>query len=302
MYGKLLKWLRNYFGFSKTETYGVIVVHLAISVMLVLPIILEYYLEKDFQPGEYNLHETKVSNAVEVKPEMLPADSLFAFDPNLATSVEFVKLGLKKFLAERIINFRSKGGGFQAPDDLNKIFGIDSAWVEKVKPFVEIQQKTTVKSSAPPMKRNPVYSKKDSAGFTKSSPVILDVNLADTTDLKRLRGIGSALSSRIIKFRDLLGGFVDMGQLTEVYGLSPEVLELLSQNFLVDSGFLPLQIKINECTKEELQKHPYVSPKTAELMINYRLNHYPVTPADLEKIPTISRDQLEKILPYLSFE
>ena len=296
----LLKWVRNYFGFNKTETYGVLVIHLAIAVMLCFPIILEYYFDMDFQPVEYAAPPT-ASNPVEAKPEMIRTDSLFTFDPNLASSVELVQLGLKEFLAERIVKFRSRGGWFEAPDDLNKIFGIDSVWVEKVKPFVQIQRKNSLRA-IPQKKISPVYTKKVPDSEAESTPKILDLNLADTVDLKRIRGIGPALSLRIVKFRDLLGGFVDMSQLKEVYGLSPEVLEQLHRNFFVETKFLPVQININICTKLELEKHPYISAKNAELIINYRLNHQPLTAADLEKIPAISKDQLKKILPYLSFE
>lgn len=52
--------------------------------------------------------------------------------------------------------------------------------------------------------------------------VRVELNSADTTELKRLKGIGSVLSARIVKYRKKLGGFTSVEQIRNVYGLSDE--------------------------------------------------------------------------------
>ncbi len=63
----------------------------------------------------------------------------------------------------------------------------------------------------------------------------IELNSADTTELKKLRGIGSKLSQRIVKYRTKLGGFSSKEQLKAVYGLSEETYEAILPHVWVDS-------------------------------------------------------------------
>lgn len=63
----------------------------------------------------------------------------------------------------------------------------------------------------------------------------IELNSADTTELKKLRGIGSKLSQRIVKYRTKLGGFSSKEQLKAVYGLSEETYEAILPHIWVDS-------------------------------------------------------------------
>jgi len=97
----------------------------------------------------------------------------------------------------------------------------------------------------------------------------LYINKADSADFERLPGLGPVLSSRIVKYRDLLGGFVRWGQLSEVYGLKEEVIEKLSPFMLVDSSNIRT-ININKATFRELLRHPYITKEQTESIMDYR--------------------------------
>lgn len=225
-------------------------------------------------------------------------DSLFTFNPNDISKEGLITLGLKNYLAERLINFRLKGGVFKVPEDLLVIYDMDSAWVNRVKEHVrlpQLQQETTKSKN----KTTKDLVKNSVASQEKNLRV--DINKADTTDLKKVRGIGSVLSARIIKFRDKLGGFYNMSQLAEVYGLSAEIVSKLEQGFFIDENFEPIKISISNCTLDDLKSHPYISYKTAELLINYRNNHQIISKEDLKKVP-LSDETLVKLLPYISFQ
>ena len=60
------------------------------------------------------------------------------------------------------------------------------------------------------------------------------VNSADTTELKRLRGIGSVLSARIVKYRDKIGGFKSLEQIQKIYGLSEETYQQILPHLILD--------------------------------------------------------------------
>lgn len=91
---------------------------------------------------------------------------------------------------------------------------------------------------------------------------IVELNSADTTTLKKVPGIGSTFARRIVKYRDLLGGFYCVGQLGEVYGIDEERYEALKPWFIVDSSLIR-PLPINQLTVKELARHPYVNYRQA---------------------------------------
>lgn len=64
----------------------------------------------------------------------------------------------------------------------------------------------------------------------------VEINSADTTELKKLRGIGSVLSKRIVKYRKKLGGFKEIGELKNVYGLSEETYQQILPHIWIDTS------------------------------------------------------------------
>jgi len=259
------------------------------GIMLISTPLYEMYLTNSNLPvsqSQLDSVVTKVSAKVEISN-----DTLFVFDPNLVSIDNLQLLGLQEYLAKRIDKFRLAGGFFYQSSDLYKIYGIDSSWVQKTSSFMVFKTKP-VKQVQSHVK--PKIEKKISKH---------DINLADTTQLKSLKGIGTVLSNRIIKFREKLGGFYTMEQLKDVYGLPTELIDNLYQSFFVANDFKPVQIKINTCLKEELASHPYFDWKSADLIINYRKQHFPLKSAeDLLEIPVISPELVKKVTPYLSFE
>ncbi len=65
--------------------------------------------------------------------------------------------------------------------------------------------------------------------------LMIELNTADTTTLKQLRGIGSILSLRIIKYRKKIGGFTHKEQLKNIYGLSEETYQNILPHVWVDT-------------------------------------------------------------------
>ena len=63
-----------------------------------------------------------------------------------------------------------------------------------------------------------------------------EINAADTLNFRTLKGIGEVLSSRIVKYRKLLGGFYSTHQLTEVYGVEPETVNTNIEYILEQNG------------------------------------------------------------------
>lgn len=122
---------------------------------------------------------------------------------------------------------------------------------------------------------------------------------ADSTILQIVPGIGPGTAGRIIKYRENLGGFHSTNQLSEVYGMKPETIELMWEFF----DFTPAifrKINLNQSTIEEISSHPYVTYGEAKVIVAYRNQHGAYQSADdLMKIRIFKEEWIRKLAPYL---
>jgi DNA uptake protein ComE-like DNA-binding protein len=132
---------------------------------------------------------------------------------------------------------------------------------------------------------------------------LLDLNLADSVALERLPGIGEKLSSRIVRYRDRLGGFVRMQQLEEVYGLHDSTLALILPYLRIDPAFVPQKLHINRVDLDVLGRHPYAGYALAKMLLAYRKQHGKFESIDmLINAAMGDASKIEKLVPYCSFE
>lgn len=218
--------------------------------------------------------------------------TLFYFDPNTLSKDSLILLGIYPKIAERIDKFRNAGGKFNSSSDLKKIYGLSDKMYSKLEPFVRISENHSSHSSIQNQKTEKLSSKSK----------IININTADTAELMSLKGIGPKLSARIIKFRENAGGFYDISQLLDVYGIKTEVFEDLKSKISTDENVK--KININTATSEDLKKHPYIYKwNIANAIVNYRVKHGKYQQAsDLMKTDLVSEDLCRKIAPYLIFE
>lgn len=129
----------------------------------------------------------------------------------------------------------------------------------------------------------------------------IDINVADSIELKSIRGIGSVLSSRIIKYRNWLGGFKSKNQLKEVYGLNDSLLLALDTLVFVSPDYKPQLLDINNLSAAELKRHPYISYNIAKALDAYKFQHGSISSIDdLRKVKLMDSITLQKLLPYLN--
>jgi len=128
-----------------------------------------------------------------------------------------------------------------------------------------------------------------------------ELNLSDSASLVALPGIGPVLSARVIKYRNLLGGFVSVQQLREVYGLKEETYNLICKRVFADS-LLVRKIKVNEAEYKELIRHPYFKKNEVDAILKYRRLSGRINGVeDMRKNNLISDETFGKIKAYLEF-
>lgn len=240
----------------------------------------------------------------EVKP--------FPFDPNTVSVAGWQQLGLPRWMAERIDKYRSKGGQFRKKEDLLKIYDFPPDAYETLEPYIQLP------NSAPRFAANAGGAgKPENAGaeagtsalptsaparerYVKPAIQPFDINTADTTQLIALKGIGSKLASRIVQYRDGLGGFLSADQYSEIYGLDSINLAQLTLYAKVQSPVR--KTPINTASAGDLDRLPYLSRRQAEVIVNYRNQHGAYTsPEALKAVRVLNAQTIAQITPYLSF-
>jgi competence protein ComEA len=143
------------------------------------------------------------------------------FDPNTASDKIWINWGVHPKTIQTIRRFQQKGGRFRSSDDLFRIWGLDSITAKQMQSYVEIPTN--------------FYSSKTeiSKPWTEKKIKKIDINLADSTSWEDLPGIGPVMASRIVRYRNRLGGFANRNQLQEVYGMTDSLYEKISP-MLVD--------------------------------------------------------------------
>ena len=128
----------------------------------------------------------------------------------------------------------------------------------------------------------------------------LELNRADTLELRRIRGIGAATSRRIVDYRQRLGGFLRTEQLLEVYGMDSLTYEVVLKYLTLDTGFVK-PLDVNGMDLEGLADHPYVGWNLAKKIVAYRRQNGPYTRGvDLLKILALDSLDRYRLAPYLA--
>jgi len=283
-------------GFDRRERRGTFVLALLLALLLLVRVFA-------FRPDTGHLNNNIISSAqtdeqVAVQAEDSSA-ALFTFDPNTASHADLLSLGLTERQARTLINYRSSGARFRKPQDLLRVYGIDSATSARLMPWIKIAEK---QETAGPVRRNtnPAQAEEpqqEAVAVIANAPI--DLNMCTAADLLRLPGIGPVLSERIIRYRSLLGGFVDTGQLSEVYGLDSQLVVLISPMLMLTyDSVTPLML--DSCSFSQMARHPYVGSSTARLISKYRsLMETPVTLGDLVGQKVMSHEQAVRLAPYV---
>ena len=300
------KTLLQFFDFSKKERTGIYVLLFVSTCIWVLPVffsnenidtgsvevtILDAKIKK-FKNDSLVYSTTQFHNSVNHLNAYAKSDtqSLFNFDPNTIGKREWLKLGVREKTAETILKYVASGGRFRDRQDLKKIFGLSPDQAERLMPYViltDLKEDVRVKL---------VYREKQHEQLT------FDLNLADSNKLVLAPGIGQKLSARIIKYRDRLGGFVSMSQLSEVYGITDSLLTALYPIWFVRLSPNIRKLNINSIDLEELRKHPYVCFSMSKLIIAYRNSHGRINDTqEMYSIAGIDREKLNKLVPYLAY-
>ncbi len=302
---------KDFFYFTKSQRIGIIVLLVLIALMWMVDLSLPYILptstesdtafvaqveafEKTLEDRDSLLKlawKAKYESKWPTSNSPTPSFSLFSFDPNTLDSSGFVRLGLRPYIATNILKYRSRGGKFRTPNDFSRVYGISTEKFEQLQPFISIASNDHALSDS--LKTNKKEHKQD---------LIVDINTADTSTLMKVKGIGVGYAKKIIGYRKVLGGYIKVEQLKEIFGMTVENYERIKPFCKI--GVCEIQkILVNRASVTKLSAHPYLRFYKAKAIYELRRNKGKLhTISEIAALPEFNQEDVEKIEPYLSFE
>lgn len=356
------KIIRDYFTFTRSERKGIIAL-LVIMFLLVLANKFVFYFEKPakIDPELFKKASNELGRLNDSIQNPEARLILYPFDPNTIDSLALDSLSIPTKVKENILRFRNKGGRFDSPEDMRKIYGMSDFTFRQIEPFIQISQQ---EASSPDKRNKPelfpfnpntasdeqferlgfsgrqIQSIRkylssgghftDKSSFAKfralnesqkerlldfvvideqtkepkevyaaqSVLVKLEINGADSIQLKHLPGIGDVLSKRIIKYRELVGGFYSVSQLKEVYGITDDVFVKIEPKITVDRGKVR-KIDLNFSDRKELSRHPYIKAELSDRIVRFRSRVGAISNKKmLLDSMILNIDQYDRISPY----
>lgn len=227
----------------------------------------------------------------------------FPFDPNHADSATLLKVGFSPWQIRNMMKYREKGGKWRSPDDFRRLYGLSEEDFQRLRPFVRIRPEDAASRSVVRWEevadtfssRKPRFEKTVKA----EEGTVFDLNAADTLQLKMIPGIGSYYASKIVRYRERLGGFVSVSQIEEVEGLPAN----MGRWFKVESSAAPQQIHLNRADFRTLVRHPYMSYEQTKVIVNHIRKNGPIRSwKELSLYKEFTEADFRRLTPYFRFD
>lgn len=231
-------------------------------------------------------------------PKEQKAAELFFFDPNTIDSAGLSRLGMRKFVAGNIINYRRKGGFFHRPEDLKKIYGLGNDEYVSLLPYIRIEARATATARKDTTRTYAEINTPDTFEIRKyPKGTVIDLNTAGAEELTKIPGIGKGIAGKIMTYRQQLGGFYELRQLGEI-GLN---VDTFSVWMTVVEG-QTARMNLNRVSIERLKSHPYFNFYQAKVIVEYRKKKG--TLKDLKQLSLyeeFTEEDFQRISHYVSF-
>lgn len=306
MLKRLIQIFKYFLTLSKSEQRGIV----ALLVLILLSFSAYYYLPSfiknkegdftefkaeiaDFRKTQQTIHDSlriiRLQNTGELDRELARQKlKPFPFDPNKLPAEAWTALGLTERQIKSIKKYEANGGKFRRKEDLKKLYAISDVEYEILEPFIRI------KLSFEPKTEGEIGSNDRSAYY-----FYVEINSTDSAMLVKHLKLEPWLVARLIKYRNLLGGFYRKNQLYEVYGFDSIAIAKRSKFIRIDVSRIQ-QLDLNNSTFKQLVRHPYISYKLTQYIVNTRKTNGGFKSIDeINESPLVSESLFLKLKPYL---
>jgi DNA uptake protein ComE-like DNA-binding protein len=230
----------------------------------------------------------------------------FDFDPNTLSDSGFAALGFSEREIQTLRKYQKAGGEFRKKSDFAKLYFVDEQVFRMLEPHIDLPEENDAyepqKNFNKQEKQYVKWSDTASIGLYKYEPFTVDLNKADTSELKNLNGIGSFYAKKIVERRQELGGYHNIGQLMELWKMTPETIDKFAYQVTIDLSRLK-KLNVNSATAQELAAHPYIPFDLASRLVHKREESGPfIDMASLKATGLLDAELSLKLAPYLEFK
>ncbi|MUP46397.1 helix-hairpin-helix domain-containing protein [Gramella sp. BOM4] len=286
-----MKFLKSHFALSRSQQNGIFLLLLLIIILQVVIFSFDHFISEPESDKIDPEIEALVKSLDSIKSsKKIKKDTIYPFNPNFITDFKGYQLGMKVEEIDRLLAYRAAGKWVNSKEDFQKVTGVSDSLLNRIAPSF----------------RFPEWVNRSEAAVTRKihEPVIevADLNAATAEDLMRVRGVGEVLSERIVKYRKSIGGFLDVIQLQDVYGLNEETIGNIQKHFRIISKPDTNLKNINTIKESELAEMPYFNAVLARKVIQYRNLHEGIRGfEELAQIGGFPSDKIDRIKLYLGF-
>ncbi|MFD0933355.1 helix-hairpin-helix domain-containing protein [Psychroflexus salinarum] len=282
------------FGYSKGDRNGIFL----FCLILILGIGINYWSLNSFTNSKETKGLTKVEDSIQrlvdslkYKQSLESQRTIYPFNPNFITDYKGYTLEMSVDEIDRLLEFRAKDQWINSKAQFQKITQVSDEWMSEYGEYFKfpdwVVEAENKKSKA---------KKRSSLSYAEKK----DLNAVTESDLIEISGIGETLSRRIITYRDKIGGFVDIIQLKDVYGLKYDVIENLKDKIALKSPVIVEKQNINSISVLELSELPYFDYEMARTIVNFiKLREGIKSFEELSKIEDFPNYRLDRIQLYL---
>lgn len=302
---------KDFFYYSKGERRAVILLIVLIVLILGLQVVIPFvgrgvvaegvsrdsFAEMDsFLAG---IREMEVKRVVAYSKEKSSRREvvLSPFDPNSADSIELSRLGLPSFIVRNVLKYRQAGGRFQDADAFSRIYGLTEEQFALLRPYIRIAEVFRRKKDT--LRRVKMERRDTLVVYKYPEGTLVELNSADTAELKKIPGIGSGIARAIVAYRTKLGGYYELPQLREATdNVTPDMLKWFK---LEKAPFH--RINVNKTSLDRLRAHPYLNFYQAKVIVEYRRKKGRIKSlSQLSLYEEFTGKDLERLSHYLAFD
>ena len=200
-----------------------------------------------------------------------------------ATTAYLKLLGFTPKQAELVVRYREIIGGYPSFEKFAECYAVDSTMAELLRPYILFKERATTSPKQPELE------------------FPIEINSADIATLVRINGIGEKSAQQIVRYRELLGGYYSVEQISELQVVTTENFQRILPQICCDNSKIK-KININFAAQNELETHPYLSSRMLKRIINKRLLKGGwSTIEEMIEDDIFSADEAARIAPYLQF-